>query len=260
MSEPFNKLVEIMARLRGPDGCPWDREQTHKTLKPYLIEEAYETLEAIDTGKSDLIKEELGDLLLQVVFHAEMAKEEGTFNIDDVCDAISDKLIRRHPHVFGDSDADTPEKVMTQWEEIKRAEKTHRHRKSVLDGAPMGLPALLLATKLQKKAGSVGFDWDKAEDAFAKVEEELDEFRHAFANQAADEMEEELGDLLFALVNIARFIEVNPEEALRKTIDKFVWRFKYIEKKIEQSGREMENVTLDEMESIWIEAKTKQKG
>lgn len=249
-----------MARLRGPDGCPWDREQNHKTLKPYLIEEAYETLEAIDSGESDLIKGELGDLLLQVVFHAQMASEEGTFNIDDVCDAINEKLIRRHPHVFGHSDADTPEKVMAQWEEIKRTEKPHSQRKSVLDGAPRGMPALLLATALQKKARSVGFDWDKAEDAFAKVEEELGEFRHAFARRAADEMEEELGDLLFALVNIARFIEVDPEEALRRTIDKFVWRFNYIENKIEESGREMENVTLGEMESIWIEAKTKHKG
>lgn len=245
-----------MARLRGPDGCPWDREQSHETLKPYLIEEAYETLEALDSGDMTLFKEELGDLLLQVVFHAQLAKENGNFDIDGVCEGICEKLIRRHPHVFGESDADTPEKVLRQWEKIKRSEKPDDGKKSVLDGVPKQMPALLRAMRLQKKARSVGFDWDKAEDAFAKVEEESAEFRQAFASGDAKQMEEELGDLLFALVNVARFIELNPEEALKKTIAKFITRFNFIEKEIKNSGKSMEKTNLEEMEKLWNKAKT----
>ncbi|MGK7344253.1 MAG: nucleoside triphosphate pyrophosphohydrolase [Candidatus Nitrospinota bacterium M3_3B_026] len=256
MSKSFDRLVQIMARLRGEGGCPWDREQTHETLKPYLVEETYEVLDAIDSGDPETMKGELGDLLLQVVFHARMAEEDGGFDIDGVCNAISEKLIRRHPHVFAESDADTPQKVLDQWEKIKLTEKAHESRKSVLDGVPRSMPALLRAMRLQLKAGSAGFDWDSAEGAFQKVEEELSEFSTAFAEGKAKEMEEELGDLLFALVNMARFIEVNPEEALSKTIAKFTERFRHIERRIEESGRAINDVTLAEMDRMWEEAKT----
>lgn len=256
MTKPFDRLVEIMSRLRGEGGCPWDREQTHETLKPYLVEETYEALDAIDSGDPEQLKSELGDILLQVVFHAQMAKEEGGFDIDGVCNAVSEKLVRRHPHVFGESEADTPEQVLSQWEKIKLTEKAHENRKSVLDGVPRGMPALLRAMRLQGKAGAVGFDWDSAEGAFAKVEEELSEFSTAFAEQKPEKMEEELGDLLFALVNVARFIEVNPEEALGKTISKFIGRFQHIEKSIEKSGRTLNEVGLEEMDRLWNEAKS----
>lgn len=260
MSEPFDRLVEIMARLRGEGGCPWDREQTHETLKPYLVEETYEVLDAIDSGDPETLRSELGDLLLQVVFHARMAEEEGGFDIDGVCGAISEKLIRRHPHVFAESDADTPQKVLDQWERIKLTEKAHEARKSVLDGVPRSMPALLRAMRLQRKAGAVGFDWESAEGAFRKVEEELTEFSAAFAGGKAREMEEELGDLLFALVNVARFIEVNPEEALSRAIDKFIKRFGHIERRIEESGRAINDVTIEEMDRMWEEAKSSEGG
>ena len=258
MTEPFTRLVEIMSRLRGDGGCLWDREQTHETLKPYLVEETYEVLDAINSGDPEHIKGELGDLLLQIVFHAQIGSEAGKFNLNDVCDAISEKLIRRHPHVFGESDADTSQKVIDQWEKIKLTEKAHEKRKSVLDGVPRSMPALLRAMRLQGKAGSVGFDWDSAEGAFAKVEEELGEFSAAFAERDPGEMEEELGDLLFSLVNVARFIEVNPEEALGKTITKFINRFGHVEREIARSGKAMNEVSLDEMDRLWEEAKAKE--
>jgi len=257
MTESFDRLIQIMARLRGEGGCPWDREQTHQTLKPYLVEETYEVLDAIDSGDPQSLKSELGDLLLQVVFHAQMADEEGRFNMDDVIDAISEKLIRRHPHVFADSDADTSAKVLDQWEKIKLSEKEHEKRESVLDGVPRSMPALLRAMRLQRKAGSVGFDWESAEGAFGKMDEELREFRAAFAENDAEKMEEELGDLLFSLVNVARLIEVDPEDALTKTISKFTERFGYIERKIGESGRAINDVSLEEMDALWNEAKTK---
>ncbi len=259
MSESFDQLVGIMARLRGENGCPWDREQNHHTLKQYIIEEAYEVLDAIDSGDMPHLKEELGDLLLQVVFHSQLASERGDFTVDDAILGICEKLIRRHPHVFAESDAKTPQEVLNQWEAIKRNEKEGEPTKSVLHGVPRGMPALLRATRLQKKAKTVGFDWDTTDEAFAKVDEEYHEFREAIAKNDSEKMEEELGDLLFSLVNVARFIEVNPEEALAKTINKFTKRFTFLENEIKKSGRKMETVSLEEMEKLWNKAKEEEK-
>ena len=258
MSKEFDRLVEIMTKLRAPDGCPWDKEQTHETLKPYLIEETYEVLEAIESGDPQKIKEELGDLLLQVVFHAQMGMEAQKFTIDDVAKSIADKLERRHPHVFEESDADTPEKVIKQWEEIKGAEEAHKERSSALDGVPKAMPSMLKALKLQKKASRAGFDWERVEGAFTKVDEELEEFRHAFAHGSVKEMEEELGDLFFSLINVARFLEVNPEEALTKTISKFVSRFQHLEGRVKEEGKSLTDTTLAEMDKLWDEAKRKE--
>lgn len=260
----FEDLVKIMERLRGDDGCPWDKEQNRKSLKPYLIEESYEVLEAIDEGKPEKIKEELGDLLFQILFHAQISKDMGEFDINNVIEKIHEKMIRRHPHVFksplrkGAEGVVGARDALAQWEDIKSKEKGYEGRKSVLDGVPKELPSLLMAHRLQDKAARVGFDWEHIDQVFAKVEEEMDEFRKAFSDKNTDEMENELGDLLFALVNIARFIEVNPEDALRKTISRFIKRFHYIEEEIARQGRELKNVSLEEMDKIWDEAKEKE--
>ena len=263
----FEDLVKIMERLRGNDGCPWDKEQNRKSVKPYLIEESYEVLEAIDEGKPEKIKEELGDLLFQILFHAQISKDMGEFDINDVIKKIHEKMIRRHPHVFnppsppfnkGGKWGISAKDALAQWEDIKKKEKGYEGRKSVLDGVPKELPSLLMAHRLQDKAARVGFDWEHIDQVFAKVEEEMDEFRKAFSDKNADEMENELGDLLFALVNIARFIEVNPEDALRKTISRFIKRFHYIEEEIAKQGRELKNVSLEEMDKLWDEAKEKE--
>jgi tetrapyrrole methylase family protein/MazG family protein len=252
----FTELVEIMARLRGENGCPWDREQTPETLTPYLVEETYEVLEAIDEKNPAKLREELGDLLLQVVFHARMAEETGAFAIADVLATINGKLRRRHPHVFGDVKAETAEDVVVNWEQIKRAERQQAHgQASILDGVPKELPALLRASRLQEKASRVGFDWREVRDVLPKVEEELAELRTAMQGQRQDRMEEELGDLLFALVNLSRFIGVNPEESLRKSIARFVARFRYIEDQLARRGRSTRQATLEEMDALWEEAK-----
>jgi tetrapyrrole methylase family protein/MazG family protein len=262
----FEDIVKIMERLRGADGCPWDKEQNRKSLKPYLIEESYEVLEAIDEGKPEKIKEELGDLLFQILFHAQISKDMGEFDINDVIEKIHEKMIRRHPHVFKSPLKEGAEGVvdakdaLAQWEDIKKKEKGYEGRKSVLDGVPKELPSLLMAHRLQDKAARVGFDWEHIDQVFAKVEEEMDEFRKAFSDKNSEEMENELGDLLFALVNIARFIEVNPEDALRKTISRFIKRFHYIEEEIARQGRELKNVSLEEMDKLWDEAKKKENG
>jgi len=254
----FEDLVKIMERLRGNDGCPWDKEQNRKSLKPYLIEETYEVLEAIDEGKPEKIKEELGDLLFQILFHAQISKDMGEFDINDLIEKIHEKMIRRHPHVFDKGSISDAKDALAQWEDIKKREKGYEERKSVLDGVPKELPSLLMAHRLQDKAARVGFDWEHIDQVFAKVEEEMDEFRKAFSDKNTDEMENELGDLLFALVNIARFIEVNPEDALRKTISRFIKRFHYIEEEIAKQGRELKNVSLEEMDKLWDEAKEKE--
>jgi tetrapyrrole methylase family protein/MazG family protein len=252
----FVGLVEIMARLRGEGGCPWDREQTPETIKPYLIEETYEVLEAIDEQDPEKLKEELGDLMLQVVFHARMAEETGAFAIGDVLAAINDKLVRRHPHVFGDRKAETAQEVLFNWEQIKQTERRReKGQASLLDGVPREMPALLRAHRLQEKASRVGFDWKEAQEVFRKVEEELAELRAAMEGQAADRVEAELGDLLFALVNLSRFLAVNPEEALRKTIARFIARFRYIEEELARRGRSLRQATLEEMDALWAEAK-----
>lgn len=256
MGKSFDSLVEIMARLRGEGGCPWDREQNHESLKPYIVEEAYEVLEAIDEGDMELLKEELGDLLLQTVFHSRLAEEAGIFNVNDVLNGICDKLVRRHPHVFGESDADTSEKVLKQWKEIKKGEKPDNGGKSLLEkAAPAGLPALMRAMKVQEKASSAGFDWEGWRGAFDKVEEELRELRHAFENGEKEKVEMELGDFLFSLVNTSRHLNVDPEEALRKTITKFMRRFAHIEKRLMETGKSLSDATLAEMDKLWDEAK-----
>lgn len=252
----FEDLVEIMARLRAENGCPWDREQTPESIKPYLVEETYEVLEAIDEQDPVKLKEELGDLLLQVVFHAQMAEEAGAFTIGEVLAAINDKLTRRHPHVFGDVKAETAQEVLFNWEQIKQSERRKaRGQASLLDGVPRELPALLRAHRLQEKASRVGFDWREAQEVLRKVEEELAELRAAMEGQAAEKMEAELGDLLFALVNLSRFLAVNPEEALRKTIARFIGRFRYIEEALARRGRSLRQATLEEMDALWAEAK-----
>ena len=255
--ELFVALVEIMARLRGENGCPWDREQTSESIKPYLVEETYEVLEAIDEQDPVKLREELGDLVLQIVFHAQMAEEAGLFTIADVLTGINDKLVRRHPHVFGDVKAETAQEVLFNWEQIKKAERQQaKGQASLLDGVPRELPALLRAHRLQEKASRVGFDWKEAREVLQKVEEEFGELRSAMEGQAPEQVEAELGDLLFALVNLSRFLAVNPEEALRKTISRFIARFRYIEEELSRRGRSLRQATLQEMDALWAEAKT----
>ncbi|MEK6657405.1 MAG: nucleoside triphosphate pyrophosphohydrolase [Nitrospirota bacterium] len=265
MSKRFNNLLKIMSRLRGKNGCPWDKEQTTESLKPFLIEEAYEVIEAIDEKSPEKMKEELGDLLLQVVFHAQLAKERKDFDMEDILTTLEEKLIRRHPHVFqppfnspltkgGNRGVDAQE-VLVQWEKIKKQEKANIKRESMLDSVPKELPALLRAHRLQDKASRVGFDWKHINDVFAKVEEEIKEFKGAVEEKKPDEIEDELGDIFFALVNVARFLEINPEDALRKTISKFISRFRYIEEKAKEAKRELSDMTLEEMDKFWEEAK-----
>ena len=257
-TDRFGELVQIMARLRGENGCPWDREQTHASIKPYLLEETYEVLESIDENDPAKLEEELGDLALQVVFHAQMADETGLFTIADVLRGINEKLRRRHPHIFGDVKADTAQEVLFNWEQIKKLEREKAQgRASLLDGVPRELPALLRAHRLQEKASRVGFDWNEARQVFQKVEEELAELRAAMESEQPDRMEAELGDLLFSLVNLGRFIAVNPEDALRKTIARFIARFQYIEEELAQRGTAPGQVTLEEMDALWAEAKAK---
>jgi len=251
----FDKLVGIMKRLHDPGGCPWDREQTHESLKPYLLEETYEVLEAIDAASDEHLAEELGDLLLQVVFHAEIAERAGRFTIEDVIEGIIEKLVRRHPHVFSDTTVDGSAQVIKNWEEIKRGEKRDRENGSVLDGLPKSLPALIKARRIQEKVSRVGFDWEHTEDVMLKVEEELRELKEASRSRNREAIEEELGDLLFAVANLARFVSLCPEDALRKTIDKFQRRFQYIERELPKRGLKLGEATLEEMDRLWDEVK-----
>ncbi len=245
----FQRLVEIMRKLRAPGGCPWDREQTIESLKPYLLEEVYETLEAMDNG-GDELKGELGDLLLNVVFQSLIMEEEGQFNIEDVSKGVSEKLIRRHPHVFGDIGVKNSKEVIRNWDAIKKEEKEHRHRKSVLDGVPAALPPLSKSEKLQHKAAKVGFDWENVDGAIDKMEEELEEMREAFRNKDMENLKEEMGDVVFSLVNVARLAGINITDALMKTNNKFEKRFRYIEENCD-----IEKSDLEKMEKLWQEAK-----
>ena len=255
MSE-FDRLVQIMSRLRGPNGCPWDLEQTHKSLKPYLIEEAYEVLDAIDGGDDRELCEELGDVLLQVVFHAQIASEVGRFNAEEIAASISEKLLRRHPHVFGNTKVEDADEVLKNWEAIKSQEGRKKGKgASTLSGVPRHLPAMLRASRIQEKAARVGFDWTDPSEAKEKVSEELKEFLDARSTRDPGKTEEELGDLLFALVNVARLIQVSPEEALRKTIDKFETRFRFIETELQKEGREPRSASVEEMDRLWQKAK-----
>ncbi|MDI6728002.1 MAG: nucleoside triphosphate pyrophosphohydrolase [Thermodesulfovibrionales bacterium] len=249
----FQKLLDIMSALRSENGCPWDKEQTRESLKPFLIEETYEVLEALDEDDPEKIKEELGDLLFQIVFHCQMAKERGEFDIDDVIKKISDKMIARHPHVFGEEKFETSEEVVKQWEERKREEG--KLMESILEGIPKELPSLLRAQRLQARAARVGFDWKRVEDVMEKLDEELKEFGAALKSKSQKEIEDELGDVFFVLVNVSRFVGVNPEDALRKTISKFISRFRYIEMKAADAGKRLSDMTLEEMDALWDEAK-----
>ena len=246
-----------MAALRGPGGCPWDKKQTPASLRPFLVEECYEVIDALDEGRPDKIKEELGDLLFQIVFHARIAEEAGQFTMQEVITAIHEKMIRRHPHVFGDEKLSTDKEVLANWEEIKKKEKGHEDRKSILEGVPNQLPSLLRAHRLQERAARVGFDWNHLNEALPKLDEEIKEFKDSLKEENAGKIEEELGDLFFTLVNISRFLGVNPDEALRKTISKFIHRFRHIEEHAENAGRSLNEMSLEEMEKLWKEAKSK---
>ena len=245
----FNEFVQIVERLRKE--CPWDREQTNDSIKAATIEEAYEVVEAIDNNDYEELKKELGDLLLHVVFHTVIAEESNHFKINDVIETIQEKLIRRHPHVFGDKQVSDAEEVITNWEEIKLSEG----RVNLLDGMPPLLPALQRAHRIQEKVSKVGFDWEKKEDVWKKVIEEIEEMHRSEKDGSHDELEGEIGDVIFALVNYARFLKVNPENALRKTNKKFIKRFGYVEKKITESGRKLSESTLEEMDKFWEESK-----
>ncbi|MBI4551149.1 MAG: nucleoside triphosphate pyrophosphohydrolase [Candidatus Latescibacteria bacterium] len=254
---PFERLVNIMATLRAEHGCPWDRQQTHESIRPYLIEEAYEVLDAIDQRDDTRFREELGDLLLQIVFHAQMAREGGRFTIDDLITTVVEKLIRRHPHVFGSVEAKTADQVLINWEKIKHTEGGQQ-RKSVLEGLPNHLPALLKAYRVQEKVARVGFDWSAVDDVFKKVQEEITEFRDAYAVWDRERLEDEFGDLLFSLVNLARHIRISPEDALRRTIQRFVDRFQYIEETLRLNGESLDNASLERMDALWEEAKRRE--
>lgn len=255
--EKFQRLVEIMARLRGPGGCPWDREQNFDTIKPYLLEETYEVMNAIDARDWRELADELGDLLLQVVFFAQMASEENRFRVEDAIDAISKKLVRRHPHVFGSGIADTPDDVKKRWDEIKAEERQQKGdmSKRLLERVPRNLPALVEAQQIASKAAAVGFDWETVEQVMDKLDEELHELAEARKEGRPEKLEDELGDMLFVMVNIARFLKVDPEQALRKTNAKFRRRFGFVEDQLEAQGKSPEKATIDEMEALWQEAK-----
>jgi tetrapyrrole methylase family protein/MazG family protein len=250
----FDDLVQLMTTLRGPDGCPWDRKQTLPDLKPYVIEEAYEVVDAIDRDDRAALLEEVGDLLLEAVFIAEITREEGTFDVFDSITAIHDKLVRRHPHVFADAVAEDAEQVLVNWEKLK-SEERKAENKSVLSGVPASLPALLKASRLTEKAARVGFDWRRTEDVFAKLDEEIAEFREAVATGDKGRIEDEIGDLLFTIANVARKVAVNAEEALQSTNRKFMRRFESMEKQVHGRGQNLDQLELEEMDRLWDEAK-----
>lgn len=277
----LSRLVEIMDRLLAPDGCPWDREQTHQSLRRFVLEETYEVLDAIDKRDWQELPGELGDLLLQVLFYAEMAKEEGKFTIDDVLDRLSEKLVARHPHVFGDVTAETSKEVLRNWEALKAKEKSEKSgggHKSVLDGISHSMPALMEAYKISSRAANIGFDWPNIEGLFEKLTEETKELGHEVEKWPApgpnphprgvagssgtripeelrQRLEDEVGDLLFVLVNIARYLSLDPESALRQTNRKFTRRFQHMEAEMNRAGRNLADATLEEMESMWQAAK-----
>jgi tetrapyrrole methylase family protein/MazG family protein len=254
MYRSFSTLREIIKTLRSPEGCPWDREQTHKSLKKYLIEETYEVLEAIDEEDQEALCEELGDVLLQIMLHSQIAEDEGDFTVTDVIEAIGEKMVRRHPHVFKSSAVESVEEVLTNWQEIKKQEKEEKGKPvstSILSDIPKPLPALMKAVKLQKKAAQVGFDWKKVEEIYDKVEEEIGEMKEA----TGEEKINEIGDVLFAVVNVARFLKIDPEEALSRTNLKFKERFEYIEQQLNDTNKTFQDTTIEEMEQWWQQSK-----
>ncbi len=252
----FQELLHVMEKLRSEQGCPWDKVQTRASLKPYIIEEAYELIEAIEGNDPDKIKEELGDLLFQIVFQCQIAGEQKEFTMSDVIAGIGTKMVARHPHVFGDTECKTPDEVTRQWEVLKK--KEGKLRDSILEGVPRAMSSLLRAHRLQKRAAQVGFDWEKIEDVLQKVDEEMRELKEALQSGKRENIEDELGDIFFMLVNLARFIGVNPEDAHRKTISKFIHRFRYVEMKATEQGRQLSEMTLEEMDRFWDESKAQE--
>ncbi len=250
-----NDLVDIVEILRSPDGCPWDREQDHKSIRRDFLEETYDVIEAINKDDNDLLLEELGDVLLQVVFHTQIEREKGNFELNQVADGICKKMIERHPHVFGDVNAETSEQVLENWDVIKKRTKQQKTQTESMLSIPREFPALMRADKVQKKASKVGFDWDSADGAFEKVYEELEELKQAYKNGDQTNIQEELGDLLFSVVNVSRFVKVDSEEALTTSTDKFIDRFSKVEKMAEEKGLDMKNTDLSELDKLWDLAK-----
>jgi len=248
----FTKLLNIVSQLRGPDGCPWDKEQTHKSLLPYFLEEAYEVIEGVEAGDMNSLKEELGDVLLHVVFQADIAQKNSEFTIEDSLNHVNEKLVRRHPHVFGDKKADAAFHAKQNWESAKHKEKK---RKSRLDGVPETLPALTRAQRLQEKASYTGFDWENIEQVWGKINEEIQELKEAQTDGIKKHIEEEIGDVIFSIVNLARFLNISAEFALRKTNKKFTTRFKAVEDELKNRGKTVEDSNLEEMDTIWNEVK-----
>ncbi len=253
----FEDLLEIIRVLRSENGCPWDIAQTHDSIKMNLVEEAYEAIEALDKGTKDDFADELGDILLQVVFHAQVGRDDGTFDINDVLYHVCNKMISRHTHIFGDDKADTPDEVLDTWEKNKQKEKGQKSTTESLIGVCSYLPALIRAQKIQKKASKVGFDWDNVADVLAKLREETDEIEEAIQSGDAEKMSEELGDVLFSAVNLARFCGCSAEEVLTATTEKFIKRFSYVEEEATKAGKKLEDMTLSEMDALWDEAKTR---
>lgn len=264
MSKNFDELTAIMARLRAPGGCPWDREQTYASLAQYLLEEAHETFDAIqeadETGDTKNLREELGDVLLQVVFHSTIAAERGDFTIDEVVSGVTQKLVLRHPHVFGDKKLETADDVLQNWDELKKDErkasgKIEKEKLSILEDVPLSFPALLEGQKLTKKAAKVGFDWENTKQIFDKLDEEVGELNEAISENSAEKISEEVGDILFVVLNLARKLEVDAETALKKTNRKFRQRFAFIEEELKKTGKSLEESNLEEMDALWNKAK-----
>lgn len=250
----LEQFTDIIKRLRGENGCPWDKVQTHQTLKEAMLEEAYEVVDAIDKNDIQNLKEELGDVLLQVVFHTQIEQEQGNFDLSDVITAISQKMINRHPHIFGTENADTPEEVLQNWEQIKKKEKNYKTQSESMKSVPDALPALTKAKKVQKKAKDVGFDFENVEQALQKVHEELQELEQAMT-QSQERKEEEFGDLLFSIVNVSRFLQINPEFALTKAVKKFINRFECVEQYAQMDKRSLSDMTQEELEQFWVKSK-----
>jgi len=255
--DSFCKLIKIVDTLMGDNGCPWDKVQTRESLKPYLVEETYEVLEALDANDPEKIKDELGDLLYQILFHSKISSLKDEFDFRDVINNLSEKMVRRHPHVFKEGELNTPDQVVEQWEEIKKNEKDQVNQRSILDNIPINLPSLFRAQKLQKKAAKEGFDWGRINDVFNKLDEEIAEFKEAVLKKKTGDIQSEIGDIIFVITNIAKFYKIDAEEALRSTNNKFIKRFQYIEQKIEEKGKTLKDSNLEEMERYWQEAKNK---